>query len=270
MKEDCWNFGEAGRLVGIFTEPLSRSPRTALVLISAGLAPKAGPFRIYADLARRLARQEVATLRFDLGGIGDSRIARPDLPVTERTALEIRAALDELTSRVATERLFLGGLCSGAEDAFRYAEADPRVSGVVLVDPFSYPTPGFHRRDKARQIAKASLTRLGLIQARDPTAPAGSVVEYNYMKHEDSSRILKALIRRKAAVHFVYTGAVRGSFNHAAQLREMFAGIDFEGQVSLDYLPRLGHTQLLEEDRKVLVEVISRWFSKRQETAPMR
>jgi hypothetical protein len=48
------------------------------------------------------------------------------------------------------------------------------------------------------------------------------------------------------------------SFNHEAQLRAMFRGIDFEGLVRLDHFPELDHTQPLEADRRALVEAIAR------------
>lgn len=71
MNEICCQFGEGNHLAGISTEPEGRAPRDELLLINAGLPPKFGPFRPYAKLARRLARDGRRTLRFDLGGIGD-------------------------------------------------------------------------------------------------------------------------------------------------------------------------------------------------------
>ena len=63
MKESCCQFGPLGQLAGILTEPDAPAPRVALVLVSAGLSPKCGPFRLYAELARRLAIIMHAMLR---------------------------------------------------------------------------------------------------------------------------------------------------------------------------------------------------------------
>ena len=130
MKEHCCQFGAGQGLAGIVCEPSSERPRQALILVSAGLLPKQGPFRLYAQLARRLAGSGVVTLRFDLGGIGDSALDTSGLPLRARTERDLQAAIDFLQQRFPAAQLVLAGLCSGAEDAFRMAARDPRVAGA--------------------------------------------------------------------------------------------------------------------------------------------
>ncbi len=65
VTESCCQFGLRGGLSGIITEPDGPARRVGLVLVSAGLSPKRGPFRLYAEVARRVARDGVRTLRFD-------------------------------------------------------------------------------------------------------------------------------------------------------------------------------------------------------------
>src|SRR4029077_4111930 len=72
MKEYSCRFGNAQHLVGIITAPDPPPRRLAFVLVTAGVTPKSGPFRLYAELARRVARDGFLAFRFDLGGIGDS------------------------------------------------------------------------------------------------------------------------------------------------------------------------------------------------------
>jgi pimeloyl-ACP methyl ester carboxylesterase len=230
-----------------------------MVLISAGLAPKAGPFRIYAQLARRLSRDGVLTLRFDLGGIGDSQQADTNSRLRERTEADIRAAVDHLTQRYDLRELTVGGLCSGAEDAFRYAAIDPRITRIVLIDPFAYRTPGWVLRNLLPRSAKKTLRALQLHRGSKLAGPEvrASLVDYKYMEHAESSRILGKLLERKARVHFVYTGGVSDSFNHRGQLRAMFPKLALGPEVTVDHFPRLGHTQLLEGDRELLVESIA-------------
>jgi alpha-beta hydrolase superfamily lysophospholipase len=270
MIEVGCQFGEHRQLAGILTEPAGAAPRAACVLINAGLVPKLGPYRLYVELARRLARDGIATLRFDLGGIGDSRQERSSQPLRERTHLEIRAAVEEVRRRYPDLRdLVLGGLCSGAEDAFRHAESDPGVTGVLLLDPFSYRTAGWRWRYFAYRAARRALRILGIYEPVPPShAPAADgarrkVVSYRYMEHAESSRILKALIARRARVHFIYTGGQQTSFNHVGQLEQMFEGIRFEGRVTVDYFPHMDHTQLLEADRKQVVNAVGAWLTPR-------
>ncbi|HEU4412486.1 MAG TPA: hypothetical protein VFS43_45005 [Polyangiaceae bacterium] len=268
MRESPCQFGQYRQLVGIVTEPSAPPPprRLACVLVNAGLVPKFGPFRLYARLARRLAEDGVLTLRFDLGGIGDSRQEYPGQPLHERTAIELGAAVDYVAGRYAPDGVVLGGLCSGAEDSFRYAEGDARVAGVVLIDPFSYRTEGWAWRHLRYRLARRSLRALGLYEPLPPHAASGPdgaakgkpLVNYKYMERDESGRILKTLLARRARVHFVYTGGMLEHFNHPGQLAAMFPGVDFGGLVTLDHFPRTDHTQALEEDRRALVEAISR------------
>ena len=258
IQESCCRFGEHQQLTGVITEPVNAAPRIAFVLVSAGLTPKFGPFRFYAELARRLSGEGLLTLRFDLGGIGDSGKGYAGRPLIERTELEIRAAVDYLDERNDLDGIILGGLCSGAEDSFRYAEIDPRVTGLMLMDPFGYKTWGWRSRDVLIRLARRSLWTLGLLPTYGGKDDAAALIDYAHMDHAESSRILQSLIRRRVPMHFVYTGGMRESFNHKRQLNAMFGKIDFRGLVALDYFPQLRHTQALEEDRRMVIESIAR------------
>jgi alpha-beta hydrolase superfamily lysophospholipase len=242
------------RLAGIVTAAAAPASRRALVLVNAGVVPKHGPFRLYAELARRVADDGYTTLRFDLGGLGDSTADTSGAPLVARTAAEIRAAVDHVATTGRHDRVVVGGLCSGAEDAFRYAETDARVTGVVLVDPFAYRTPGWYPRDFVRRATGRVLRALGAWQ---PLAPGGRrLVDYRYMARREATRILAALVTRRARVHFVYTGGSARAFNHAGQLAAMFRGVDLDDRVTVDHLPDIEHTQLLAEDRARLVGAI--------------
>jgi len=266
VNERCCEFGEGGHLAGIVTEPAhAPANRGVMVLVSAGLVPKFGPFRLYAELARRLSVDGFVTLRFDLGGIGDSSRAHSGLPLKKRTEMEIRAALDWVAERYGARNLMLGGLCSGAEDSFRVAELDTRVSSVVMIDPFAYRTAGFLPRHLLHRVVRRTRRAVGHYRPHPPPRVvadradgAKPLVQYEYMAREESSRILGTLIGRRARVHFVYTGGAHDSFNHEGQLRAMFPEIPFGDLVTVDYLPEMDHTQMLAEDRERLVEAIAR------------
>lgn len=257
MNERCCRFGPEQQLVGIVTEPSAPARATTLVLVSAGVTPKAGPFRLYAELARRLARDGFRTLRFDLGGIGDSGNAYAEHALRERTRLQIRAALEHLSERFGLGEVALGGLCSGAEDAFSYAEHDPRVRRVVLIDPFAYRTRGFAWRHLAYRAQRRLLRAAGLFEPL-PRSDRRALVSYDYLPPAESGRILRALVARQTKLHFVYTGGMRSRFNHPEQLQAMFPDVNFGGLVALDHLPHLDHTQPSSVDRRQLIEAIAR------------
>jgi pimeloyl-ACP methyl ester carboxylesterase len=255
-REQACRLGEGGELAGILSLPAAAS-QLGCVLVSAGLVPKHGPFRVYTQLARRLAADGLPTLRFDLSGIGDSLPARSGQALRERTFDEIRAAVDHLSATRAPGGVILAGLCSGAEDSFRYAEHDPRVVAVVLIDPFAYPVRRALPRAFALRVASRVLRSLGVYVPR-PAAVGRRAVTYRYMERFESERILATLLARGVRSHFVYTGATRDAINHEGHLAAMFPGLDLGRLVTVDLLPRSDHTQFLQEDRDQLVEAIAR------------
>ncbi len=272
MKEIACQFGEQDRLKGILTMPaVPRNAGLALVLVSAGLTAKPGPYRLYTECARTLAGDGFATLRFDLGGIGLSQIESPGLPLPQRTAQDIREALAFLASEHGMSGFVVGGLCSGAEDAFRYAEGDDRVRGVVLIDPHAYATPywrirGFFTRYTVNRIVYRILKIVGAVRVPGDGHTStvegfeGKLIDYQYMKREESTRILRALLDRGVRVHYVYTGGSIDTFHSAKQFDAMFPDLDTRGRVAVDFLPHIEHVQIFEEDRALLVNTVVRQF----------
>ena len=259
IRETAVQFGAGDRLVGILSEPAQGAPRACFGLVTVAFNPKYGPFRVYTEWARHLAALGIATLRFDLGGIGESLPLRKG-SLRERTDLEIREAADLLATRFPGTPLLLGGICSGAEDSLRYAEHDPRVAGVVLVDPFAYRTTGWGWRHALYRLRRRTIRAVGLWK---PGAIMGeeSIVAYQVMARDESHRVLSSLLARRARVHFIYTSGRRETFNHRGQLRKMFPDLPLEGLATVDFLPSIEHTQVLREDRDLLIETIARRLS---------
>lgn len=257
MKESCCQFGPRRQLAGILTEPAVTARQQIVLLVNAGVTPKVGPFRLYAELARRLAHDGFRTLRFDLGNIGDSGQEYEHLPLAQRTRQQIASALDYLAARFPSAQFILSGLCSGAEDSFRYAEQDDRVARVVMIDPFAYRTGGFWWRHLAFRAKRRVMRASGIFRPL-PRSQKPGLVSYEYLGLNEARRVLRALLARKARIDFIYTGGMRERFNHAGQLQAMFNGLDLGGQVGLQHLPQLDHTQPFEVDRRLLIETIAR------------
>lgn len=75
-------FGPEGRLVGILSGGVQCDNALTLVLPSAGLIPRSGPFRLHVELARRLEEQGIRTFRFEVPGVGET----PRLPGWDRAS----------------------------------------------------------------------------------------------------------------------------------------------------------------------------------------
>jgi exosortase A-associated hydrolase 1 len=129
-------FGCGGeQLIGILAKPAS--PRKVGVLIVVGGPQyRVGSHRQFVLLARRLAAEAVAVMRFDYRGMGDS--TGPSRSFDE-IAPDIAAAIDGLCSACPeVEQVVLWGLCDAASAALTYwhATRDTRVAGMVLLNPW--------------------------------------------------------------------------------------------------------------------------------------
>lgn len=274
MKEYACQFGEQGRLNGIVTQPSSAKTATiALILVTAGLTAKAGPFRLYTQLAREAAKKGFTTLRFDLGGIGNSQQIHAGYPLKVRTDLDIKAAVDFMESTYSIQSFVLGGLCSGAEDSFRYAIKDHRVEGVFLLDGHAYVTRGWWinhiiSRKFLIGLTRRILRKLHLFKSPDNVnqgseleGDQGGFINYQQMDIEESTAILKNLLDRNTKLHYVYTGGLIDIFNHKGQFYQMYPNIDFKNLVTLTHFPYMGHIQVFEQDRQELIVDICDWLS---------
>ncbi len=134
--ERALTFGCQGdELFGVLSQPAS--PRgTGVVVVVGGPQYRAGSHRQFVLLARALARQGFAVLRFDVRGMGDSAGSPRGF---ENIGLDISAAIDALVREVpAVRQVALWGLCDGASAALLHVDAqrDPRVRGLVLLNPW--------------------------------------------------------------------------------------------------------------------------------------
>ena len=129
-------------LFGIASVP-DRPARRGVLVVVGGPQYRAGSHRQFTLLARALAGQGFAVLRFDYRGMGDSGGAMRDF---ERVDDDLRCALDQFFAAVpALEEVVIWGLCDGASAALLYAEKDPRVSGLVLLNPWARSEQGLAR-----------------------------------------------------------------------------------------------------------------------------
>jgi len=129
-------------LVGIASLPAAPCTRGVLIVVG-GPQYRVGSHRQFALLARHLAAQGIAAMRFDVRGMGDSGGDERDF---EGIQDDIRAALDAFAAAVPGMRdIVLWGLCDGASAAALYAPGDARVRGLVLLNPWVRTDDGVAR-----------------------------------------------------------------------------------------------------------------------------
>ena len=133
--EQAINFSCGGdRLLGILHRPRVRQQPIGVVIVVGGPQYRVGSHRQFVVMARQLAAEGFAVLRFDYRGMGDSDGASRSF---ESVDDDIRAAidatmncLDELTGIV------LFGLCDAASAISMYGWKDQRVRGLILANPW--------------------------------------------------------------------------------------------------------------------------------------
>lgn len=124
---------EGERLAGIVSVPETPAER-GVVIVVGGPQYRVGSHRQFTLLARALAEEGTATIRFDYRGMGDSE---GEARGFEDVGADIRASVDQLMSSVPHVRqVVLWGLCDAASAALFYAQHDARVAGLVLCNPW--------------------------------------------------------------------------------------------------------------------------------------
>ncbi len=132
-REQAFTFAVgADDLLGIL-HPGDPGAGLGVVVVVGGPQYRVGSHRQFVLLARRLAAGGFPVLRFDYRGIGDSAGAARDFEAVDE---DIRAAVDALVERSGVQRVVLWGLCDAASAAMMYAHRDPRVHGLVLLNPW--------------------------------------------------------------------------------------------------------------------------------------
>ena len=120
-------------LYGILSLP-EQDAGKGLLIVVGGPQYRVGSHRQFTLLARYLAARGISVLRFDCRGMGDSEGERRTFEDFEG---DLSCAIDKFFEEVPTlKALTIWGLCDAASAALFYAYSDPRVAGLVLVNPW--------------------------------------------------------------------------------------------------------------------------------------
>jgi len=120
-------------LIGVLHRPETPA-RQGLVVVVGGPQYRIGSHRQFVHLARGLADQGTAVLRFDYRGMGDSDGTYLGF---EHVHDDIAAAVDALTAEVPeVSEVVLWGLCDAASAILFYAARDSRITGIALLNPW--------------------------------------------------------------------------------------------------------------------------------------
>lgn len=126
--------GSDRQIFGILCRPDIPTSGPALLLPTSGADPCSGMSRIWTELARRLARDGITSLRFDMRGVGESSDATSATLIAtvyapDRVA-DLRAAIDFLAEQ-GFGSVNVVGYCAGAYASWHAALLDTRIVGIL-------------------------------------------------------------------------------------------------------------------------------------------
>jgi exosortase A-associated hydrolase 1 len=221
LRFDC----QGEELFGVLSLPEQPGRRGVLVVVG-GPQYRVGSHRQFALLARGLAAEGFAALRFDYRGMGDSS---GPIRSFESVGEDLRAAIDQFFARVpGMTELVIWGLCDGASAALFYAHQDPRVCGLVLLNPWVRTADGLAKatlkhyyrarlfdpalwkklasgRFDFRAAAGSLLAQLGAVLGRRPRGGGGAVAPAEEASLPE--RMRAGLARFRGQVLFIFSGA---------------------------------------------------------------
>jgi uncharacterized protein len=129
-------------LIGM-VHPTKEPARRGVLIVVGGPQYRLGSHRQFLLLARALAAAGIPAMRFDYRGMGDSE---GEFAGFEHIDDDIAAAIDAfIADQPGLQEIVLWGLCDAASAILFYAHRDPRISGLVLLNPWVRTDSGLAR-----------------------------------------------------------------------------------------------------------------------------
>lgn len=253
-------FGPGGKLIGILSGAGLPADAPILVLPNAGLVPRAGPFRLHVELAKRLAARGVRTFRFDLPGVGESP-REAGLDYREATL----AALEQLHANLHGARFAVGGVCSAADLGWIAALSNEKVVGVMMLDGMCYGGPWFHLARAAAALRRGprhwfAVVRRLLLRKRTDRGDRPPMDLRNWPPLEEARAQMAALLARGVRLLCIYSGGIGDYFLDARQFGWTFGAAARDPHVSLHHWRDCDHTYFARVHRERLLRTVVNWL----------
>lgn len=119
--------------LGIIHQP-KEAIKVAVLLVVGGPQYRVGSHRQFVQLSRALADNNIASMRFDYRGMGDSQ---GEKQAFDNIDADIACAIECFTKYLNNDcKIVIWGLCDAASASLMYAAKDSRISGLILLNPW--------------------------------------------------------------------------------------------------------------------------------------
>ncbi|GAB3094378.1 alpha/beta fold hydrolase [Lysobacter terrae] len=258
-------FGPGGQLVGVLSGP--RESSRVLLLPSAGLQPRSGPFRLHWALAQRLAEQGIRSFRYDIPGVGEAA-RMPDCDGTRATL----AAIDRLESQHGGRTFAIGGICSAADIGWDVAHVDPRVTALLLLDGICFRGP-WHRYARLAGLLQRLPSEWRHFLRKLPRKVRGNGgLDSNdfrtWPSHAQAREQFASMVARDLRLLCIFSGGYADRFLHPRQFEWSFGAPARDPRVLMHYWPDCDHTYFGRAQRERLLAAVVQWMRDLPERAP--
>ncbi len=271
-RERIAEFGnEARNLVGVLCEPglqgAESGRRVGVVLLNSGIIHRVGAHRLNVKIARAISGMGISSLRFDLAGLGDSRRGRSTAGFASVASANLMDAAAFMKLTLQVNDVVVVGLCSGADDAFRTASLDQSITGLVLIDPYMYPTAGaklLYVLRKATSPAYWAEKIRFWRGIRKPLTQRRENAETRYVRRAppraEFAESLVSFLDRGGKALVIYSGGSPAHFNHRSQFARAFRRWGLGERVTVEYFEHANHTFTETVQQRRLISCVSKWI----------
>jgi len=278
FNEKVATFGKNGVLVGIVSEPKKiNQENPAVIVLNSGLVHRSGPFRMATNLCRSLNDAGYVSMRIDTSGIGDSSNNDSDEVYEKQLVLDVGEAIKYLKGRCGVKKVVLFGICTGADNAHKVAVQYSDVVGSIFVDGYAYKTWQFYCRrylpifTSFKRFCKAVLNiALAIVDKVASLLKKSSKegVERGYFtwRLPEKSKTVdewQGLVKRNVELLYFFTAGSNRYCNYPLQFQDALPMVQFNNQLSIQFIQECDHTFILQQDQQLLFTEIEKWLRER-------
>jgi hypothetical protein len=247
-------------LFGVLTCPQDNRRDTGFIFINSGLLHRVGPFRLYVDIARQIARAGFPSIRLDLSGKGDSD-ALSGVSLAEANIANLSAACRKLQEETGASKFVLGGLCSGADDAVQAGLEIDNLAGIFMFDGFAPKTIRFYIKRYGPKLfsARSWLNRLQPIST--PGEQSGGEVGNlrNWGTPREMLSRYSKYVDNGTHILAIFSGWAGNCYTYPSQLTTTIAHPRAAKMVSELHYPQATHLFPLSAHRRQAVTSVVEW-----------